>query len=189
MFLKFINSKENDTFTPRSPAPDPAKLKDRGAHKNPPPGASQKNKATVDDSKTKKAKKHSDENPSASTTKKSKPTVDVIDLCDSDSDNDNRNGSQSNEQVPVTGIDNNAKQVLTKTEAGEPMPELNPPLSDKDPASASNEKNTSLQDNSNASTTQSTVTAKKSVANRWSNLFLGPNFRTDHIFSLDNGTI
>lgn len=190
MFLKFVNSKDNGAC--------PAKLKDRVAQKNPPPGASQKSKAAVDDSKTKKAKKdkkHSDKNPgakssaksSASTTRKSKPTLDVIDLCDSDSDDDNRNGSQSNEQVPATGIDNNAKQVLTKTEAGvsEPIPELNFPPSDLDPTTTS----PPVEEETLNAATELRVTKTKVVANRWSDLFLGPNFRTNHIFSLDNGTI
>ncbi len=204
-FLKFINNQGNEAV-PSTDTPHLASLnstgvepKERGALKDPPPGGSNKSKKAIEDSKTKKAKKKSDQNHGAksskSATETSKPNVDVIDLCDSDSDRDeNIDSSQTNEQVHATGTENNSKQVLTKTEAdvSEAIPELNPPRPDLDhtPTSTAVESNTSLQEDLNASTTaQPVVTRKKSIANRWSNLFLGPNFRTDHVFSLDNCNI
>ena len=192
-FLKFINNQGNEaiasTASNDSAGTDPKGNGDQsrtGTHKN---------KKAVDDPKPKPKKPSatnsqkpstSDKpNPSSGTKEVGQKNLDVIDLCDSDSDNEisdapssekNLKSSHSKKNVTATGIHN--KQLPTKKEAG--VSESIAPVTNFAPTTVE----TANKPISNEIPEKSTLT-KQSIPNRWADLFLGPNFRTDHVFSLD----
>lgn len=193
-FLKFINNQGNEaivsTATPNFTSNDSAGTDPKGNDDQSRTGT-HKNKKAVDDQKP-KAKKPSatnpqkptpsdKPNPSSGTKEVGQTNLDVIDLCDSDLDNEisnqpssekNLKNSQSKKNVTATGIHNN-KQLPTKKEAD--VSESIAPVTNSAPTTADTE----------SKPVSNPIPKQSAVKNRWAYLFLGPNFRTNHVFSLD----
>ena len=133
----------------------------------------------------------------------SAPDLEVIDLCDSDSDNDDTNEIPATAHKSKLGIPKekeksgevqNHKQFATKKEADvsetiTSVPRESRAAANSAPAPAPAPPVTKPNTSSTKELSDSTKNAKiteETYTNRWSKFFLGPNFRTDYIFSLDN---
>ena len=177
--------------------------------KSKPSSGTSANKKAVDDPKPKAKKSNSNQNhTSQQKPNAQKPTpsisdkpnlssgakavgqknIDVIDLCDSDSDDEirDKHNSETNlerSQSKKQATTDNNKQIPTKKEAD--VSESIAPVANTAPATATPAENKTVSNE----IPKASTTRKRSIPNRWANLFLGPNFRTDHVFSLDNETI
>ena len=119
--------------------------------------------------------------PSSSSTNETRSSIpndhEVIDLCDSDSEDEPETGETSNSSVQSSEHIRNlprAKQEVVDTSTEETRSP-----NDVVPPAAAVPTQTSLAITANRYKT------KTPPSNRWSKLFLGPDFRTDFIFSLD----